>query len=95
MGNYVVNLKPEKSPEATSGRGAIYERNAARAARFLDALRRLVDERGLSSQVAGTGEPMGFPIVTLTCTPEVARLIEGMPEVDSVYLDTGIFHLVP
>ena len=57
--------------------------------------RRGIYEKGLSAQVAGIGEPMGFSLITLTSTPAVAREIETFPEVDEVILDNDAIGFVP
>lgn len=96
MHDYVVLLKEEPAKKgAAAGRREIYEHNVGRAAEFQRKLRLLLDERDMNSQVAGIAEAMGFPVVTLTGTPEVAEVIGSLPEVDSIIQDSGILGFVP
>jgi len=88
MGQYVINLKSEEGDEKVSGRRAVYEHNVGRTSRFQEKLRHWLDERGLSPEVAGIGEPMGFAIVTLTTTAAVAdQIAAAFPEIESVFRD--------
>ena len=96
MSNYVVILKKEDAKDLNAlGRRGIYESNVGRTADFQRKLRQRLDEKGLSAQVAGIGEPMGFSLITLTSTPAVAREIETFPEVDEVILDNDAIGFVP
>ncbi len=95
MADYIVILKEASIHSEALGRREIYERNLGQAAEFQRKLRHWLDERGLSSQVAGMAEPTGFPLITLTCTLAVAKAIELLPEVDSVVRDSNMVGLVP
>jgi len=94
MANYVVNLEEEGPLPGERGRREVYETNLARSTRFRQELLRWLDEQGLSAQVAGVGEPLAFPLLTLTCTPTVARRIETLPGVDAVFEDNAGIGLV-
>jgi hypothetical protein len=85
MGQYVINLKAEAADAEVSGRRAIYDHYVARTSRFQEDLRRWLEKGGLTAEI---GEPMGFPIVTLTTTSAVAdRIASDFPEVESVFRD--------
>jgi hypothetical protein len=86
MRPYVVNLTALSFPPRTS-RGEVVNAYAAQAAAFFQRLRAALEEAGLMDQVAGFGEAGGLPVVTLTCTPEVADLIARLPGVSGVYPD--------
>jgi hypothetical protein len=92
MFNYVVTLREEE--QAPTGRRAIYDRNLARTSTFQRGLLRTLEERGLLGELGGMGESMGFPVVTLTATPQVAQVIESLPEVESVYRDDDTLQLI-
>ena len=95
MANYVVILKEQASLQMkTPGRKAVYERNVLHTTDFQRKLWQELDERGLRSQVAGIAEPLGFPLITLTCTPEVAQAIRSLPGVETVVQDDNNLGLV-
>ena len=96
MHHYVVNLTEVHFPkDAHPGRAEVYRTYTNHAAGFVGHLRDVLARKGLGDQVAGFGEVGGLPIVTLTCTPAVAKLIETMPGVTGVYADdSGTFALV-
>ncbi len=95
MANYVVTLKEQAlSGVEGQGRRALFEANSARAAEFRKKLFGWLEACGLLAQVAGVGEPMGFPMITLTTTPRVAETIKEFPEVESVFEDTGSMGII-
>jgi hypothetical protein len=94
MDNYIVILKDDVVPQTSrSRRREVYESNVGRVAVFQNKLRHWLSEHGLDSEVAGIAEPMGFPLVTLTATPAVAKAIESIPEVESVVRDSDAIRL--
>lgn len=95
MENYIVTLKEGKEarPEVM-GRRELYEAGVARTAEFQRKLRAWLDEQGVSAQVAAIGEPTIFPMIMLTCTPAVAKMIETLPEVDSVLRDSEDLRII-
>lgn len=82
---YVVNLRIEESPRR--GRAAVARAHEHAASRFVARLQAELDRRGLGRQLHAVADAGPLPVVTLTCTPEVARLIASMPEVLDVYPD--------
>jgi hypothetical protein len=94
MADFVITLHAEDPPARNRGRREVYEDNSARTASFRKELLRFLEEQGLSSQVAGIGETMGFPMLTLTTTQAVARRIEELPGVDAVFKDKPDLGLV-
>jgi hypothetical protein len=93
MGNYIVVLKRQHRNAAPTGRGEIYAGNLRQTAAFQEKLSRWLDEHGLATEVAGMAEPVGFPLISLTSTPAIAKAIESFPEVESVVADSGMISL--
>ncbi len=95
MAQYLVLLKDDVDDGAEAkGRREVYESGLARIAQFQHRLRRWLDEQGMGTQVGAIGEPVAFPLVTLTATPAVAKMIESLPEVASVVPDSDDLGLV-
>ncbi len=95
MAQYIVLLKDDEDANAEAkGRREVYESGLARTAQFQRRLRDWLDEQGVSGQVGAIGEPTAFPMVALTSTPAVAKMIESLPEVASVVPDSDDLGLV-
>lgn len=95
MENYIVALKEdERASEEFRGRGDLYQSGVARTAAFRHRLKEWLHQEHLESEVAGIGEPTVFPLVSLITTPEVAAIIEELPEVDYVVPDSDDLGIV-
>lgn len=98
MEDYVVLLRHEEGGsqgrrEANANalgfkRRQIYDTNLARTVAFQRKLQDWLTASGLESEVTGLAEPSGFPVITLTATPKVARQIQRFSEVESVTRDS-------
>jgi hypothetical protein len=89
----VVSAGLKKAPPR--GRSGVIEAGAARTAEFQHKLREFLKGQGVADQVSRIGEPSVFPMVALTSTPEVASLIQTLPEVEAVVPDRDEMHLLP
>jgi len=88
MQQYLVMLREEKPLGKRPKRGDVVDQNLDLTRRFQRNLRKSLEEHGLWSQVAHMGEPMAFPLVTLSCTPEVADFVAKLPDVEEVVQDS-------
>jgi hypothetical protein len=62
---------------------------------FQERLRKFLKQEGLADQVV-IGEPTSFPLFALKATPEAARRIAKLPEVQELVRDAdGIDQLAP
>lgn len=88
MSDYLVALRPSVGDDkGRRGRAEVLNHNLSRTTSFRSTLEGWLNQHGLTAQVAGIGEPTGFPVLTLTCTSQVASAIAGLPEVESVVAD--------
>jgi subtilisin family serine protease len=72
-------------PETRGGKGLACFRAPRQATTFLPASK---------PPLARIGEPSAFPVLALTCTPAVAKLIESLPEVEAVVRDSGDLEMI-
>lgn len=86
MHPYVINLSDATSQESTNRRSAV-DHYTQMTGHFLRDLGAELQRKHLADQVAQIGPPSPFPVVTLTCTPAVAEIIESMAGVSEVYRD--------
>ena len=91
---YVISLGPPQADETPPSRAGVVRRGTQRTEAFLTRLRQWVHDSGMDDQVSEFGEPMAFPMVTVTCTPAVAERIERLPEVEAVMPDEEAFGIV-
>jgi hypothetical protein len=87
MADYIVVLKDSEEETAEAGRHAFYQQGVARNAAFRELLCQFLRDQGMADQVSEIREPTVFPLIALRCTPEVAKLIKGLPGVDEVVRD--------
>jgi hypothetical protein len=87
MVDYLVTLKNEPSPSKLTRR-EVYDSGLARSSEFLERLRQRISEQDLWSEVGALGQPTAFPMISITCTPRVASMIESVPDVESVFRDS-------
>jgi len=93
--DYLVTLRQLRDDSNVDrGRRQVYQSGVAQTAEFLGQLHHWLKENDLCGEVSALGEPLGFPMVAITCTPRVAKLIESMPEVQSVFRDSRDFQFV-
>ncbi|MCC7421071.1 MAG: hypothetical protein IT428_12385 [Planctomycetaceae bacterium] len=87
--SYLVTFKDEveSAKSAGKGRAAVVQAKTARTTALREKLRQFVQSSGLAPQVQQIGEAMAFPMVSIICTPEAARQLSELPEVDSVLSD--------
>jgi hypothetical protein len=93
MGNYLVSLKEADTRVAPAGRADVYGRNLSRTTSFRHDLERWLTDNQLEPQVAGIGDPSGFPLLSMTCTAQVAQAIAAFPEVEAVVADDNSLRL--
>jgi len=95
MENYIITLKEDREArQEVMGRREQYEASVARTAEFQRRLRAWLNEQGVGAQVAAIGEPTAFPMIMLTYTPAVAKMIETLSEVESVLRDSEDLRIV-
>jgi hypothetical protein len=87
MADYLIVLKDSEEGEGEGSRSAFYHSGVARNAAFQERLRKYLRAKGVADQVAVFGEPTVFPLVALHSTPEVAKLVRELPDVEDVVRD--------
>ena len=90
---YIVTLNDETRTSGM-GRRALFDRGIARGTDFRRQLEERLANSGMAQPVAAIGQPSPFPIVTVTCTPDVAAFIDRMPEVESIVRDRNDLQLL-
>jgi hypothetical protein len=94
MDNYLVLLKEaEEAGGAPQGRREVYESGRERGKAFERKLKRDLAERGLADQVAAVTST-SFDLLAVRCTPEAAKAIASLPEVEGVTIDRDDLRLV-
>lgn len=91
--NFIILLRELPDDPPTRDRASVVRANAQRAARFLESLGTWLEREHLAPQVSALGEPMAVPMLAITCTPEVARRIDELPDVEGVLRDTDDIRL--
>src|SRR5262245_25053153 len=94
MAQYLVALKDEHDTVPAGSRAAVYDAGLALTTRFRDHLRHLLEAKGVTDQVSRIGEPGGLPVLPITCTANVAKLIEALPEVEAVVRDSPDLEII-
>jgi hypothetical protein len=84
--DYLILLKDEDSDEG--GGDAFYQAGLARNAAFQERLRDFLQRKEVADQVATVWPPTVFPVVAIRATPQVAKLLKELPEVEDVVRDT-------
>ena len=92
MFDYIVMLKQQ--PGSNPSRREVYEAGIARSTAFRHKLEELLKQQGLCEELGALSEPLGLPIVTLTCTPKLASIIRSLPEVETVTRDSADIQFV-
>lgn len=87
MGDYLITLKEPTAPARRATRSDIFGQNLSLTSSFRRDLESWLDEHQLTREVAGIGEPNGFPVLALTCTPLVAKAIAEFPGVEWIVPD--------
>ena len=87
MADYLVRLKESEPTAPSKQRAVLFHKGVSKTADFQNRFRTWLREQGLENKVAQIGAPMVFPVVRLTCTPEVAERLEKWGEVESVSRD--------
>lgn len=88
--NYLVLLKEsDEDEDASRGRREFYEAGLARSARFWKKLKSWLEEQGIDEGQCTVGEPTVFPMLAITCTPDLVARLQSLPEVDDVVRDGG------
>jgi hypothetical protein len=82
----VVNLRDDDGAEGL-GRGELIRHYGGMARRFFDHLREEMNRRQLDGPILAVDDQSPLPVVTLTCSSDVAELIGNLPEVLDVYRD--------
>lgn len=77
-----------RRPDHIRGRRAISEYNLRMADKLAADILRLAEESGNAEAIDGPLKPMNFGTVILTCTPELAKSILELPDVEAVIDDT-------
>ena len=86
--HYVVNLKGGNvEPSPSPSRAAAVAAGTAVADAFVRKAHQAIADHQLTDEFGGFGEAYGLPVVTFTGTPAVAKLIESIDGVLSVYAD--------
>jgi hypothetical protein len=89
MEAFIVALRPAPAGDTKGDRRDFFESRTAHAADFIKRLKARLDEKGLREKVAHIAEPTAFNLIVIMCTPEVAAMIEKLPDVESVMRDVG------
>jgi len=102
MRQYMVVLKQDDAAFKTmkiikpGDRRQVFDANVAMTQAFQHKLTNWIKIKGLDDEVEGVAEPSAFPIITMTSTPNVAKLVGAFAEVDTVTPDfEGAVALVP
>jgi len=88
--NYLLIFKEsgEDAEEAVKGRREFYEAGVSRSASFRQKLSGWLEDQGIDERQCMIGKPTVFPMLSITCTPEVVKLIQSLPEIDDVVRDS-------
>ena len=87
MSDYLIALKEPALATDRPTRGDVFGNNLTLTTAFRKNLELWLGEHQLDRQVADIGEPNGFPVLSLTCTPQVAEKIASIPGVEWVVPD--------
>lgn len=73
---YLVQLREQSSGSQPTTRGAVVSRNLERTGRLIERIQAGLAAAHREQEIACTPEPSAFPLLSLACTPDVARWIE-------------------
>ena len=89
--SYIVGFdyddKIEANISTSQRRQQFLDANTDQNIAFQQKLMEWLAEKGLDDEIAGCGEPLCFPILSIRCTPKVAQAIENLPAVNFVTKD--------
>ena len=95
INNWIVMLKEDDENLSESVKPTqLYQAGLERTTKFQKQLESWIADKGLLLEVAEIGKPTSFPLVTIACTPAVAKMIESLPEVDAVMVDGPYLSLI-
>src|SRR2546422_299505 len=88
MRAYLAILRVDEGPGPASssagGRAEIVHEGLGRSAAFRQELLSWIKKTRHAAHVAWIGEPNALPMLDIVCTPEVARLLRTLPDVEAV-----------
>lgn len=87
MSDYLIALKATSAEVDQPSRSDIFGANLSLTTTFRRNLETWLGEHHLDRQVAGIGEVNGFPVISLTCTAQVAQRIPEIPGVEWIMPD--------
>lgn len=89
IADYVIVLKEDDEESENADRRVYLQSGLAKSVAFLRSLRSSLRKRGFDDRTVVFGEPTSFGILAVRCTPEIARIIADMPEVEGISRDLG------
>jgi len=89
--SYIVGFdyddKIEANIDTAQERQNFLDANVNQNVAFQQKLMEWIIQQGLEEEVAGYGEPLCFPILSIRCTEKVAQAIKELPAVNFVTKD--------